>query len=72
MSEIIFLVEPDPEGGYTAKALGYSIFTEADTWDEIETAIQDAITCHFEEDERPPGKPAAICASRHNKMVNTT
>jgi hypothetical protein len=53
MSEIIFLVEPDPEGGYTAQALGYSIFTEADTWDELKLAVQDAIRCHFLEDERP-------------------
>lgn len=52
MNEIIFLVEPDPEGGYTAQALGYSIFTEADTWDELKIAVQDAVRCHLEEDER--------------------
>jgi hypothetical protein len=53
MSEIIFLVEPDPEGGYIAQALGHSIFTEADTWDELKMAVQDAVRCHFEEDELP-------------------
>jgi predicted RNase H-like HicB family nuclease len=53
VNEVIFLVEPDPEGGYTARALGYSIFTEADTLDELRVAVQDAIRCHFEEDERP-------------------
>ncbi len=54
MSEIIFLVEPAPEGGYTAQALGgYSIFTEADTWDELKAAAQDAVRCHFGEEERP-------------------
>jgi len=53
MSEIIFLVEPAPESGYTAKALGYSIFTEADTWDELKIAVQDAVRCHFDEEERP-------------------
>jgi hypothetical protein len=53
MNEIIFLVEPDSEGGYTAQALGHSIFTEADTWDELVLAVQDAVRCHFEEDERP-------------------
>ncbi|OGO40061.1 MAG: 2-oxoisovalerate dehydrogenase [Chloroflexi bacterium RBG_16_56_8] len=52
-SEIIFLVEQAPEGGYSAKALGYSIFTDADTWDELKTAVQDAVRCHFEENERP-------------------
>ena len=53
LKEIIFLVEEAPEGGYTAHALGYSIFSEADSWDELKEAIQDAVRCHFEEDERP-------------------
>jgi hypothetical protein len=49
MAEIVFLVEEAPEGGFTAKALGYSIYTEADTWNDLKVAIQDALTCHFEE-----------------------
>lgn len=53
IKEIIFLVEEAPEGGYIARALGYSIFTEADTWDELKEATQDAVRCHFEGDERP-------------------
>jgi len=44
--EIIFLVEEAPEGGYVAQALGHSIFTEADTWDELRAAVQDAVQCH--------------------------
>ena len=51
--EIIFLVEDAPEGGYTAQALGHSIFTEADTWAELKQAVKDAIRCHFDEDEQP-------------------
>ena len=46
--EIIFLVEEDVEGGYTARALGYSIFTQGDTIDELKENIKDAIKCHFE------------------------
>jgi hypothetical protein len=53
MAEIVFLVEEAPEGGFTAKALGYSIYTEADTWNELKAAIQDALTCHFEEGQKP-------------------
>ncbi len=53
MNEIIFLVEESPEGGYIARALGYSIFTEADTWDELKEAVQDAVRCHFEEGQHP-------------------
>jgi hypothetical protein len=51
--EIIFLVEEAPEGGYTARALGYPIFTEADTWDELKQAIRDAVQCHFDEADQP-------------------
>ena len=53
MKEIIFLVEQAPEGGYTAQALGYSIYTEADTWEELKVAVHDAALCHFEEHARP-------------------
>jgi hypothetical protein len=53
VSEVIFLIEDAPEGGYTARALGYSIYTQADTWDELKLAIQDAIICHFDEQQRP-------------------
>ena len=53
MAEMVFLVEEAPEGGFTAKALGYSIYTEADTWNELKAAIQDALACHFEEGQRP-------------------
>lgn len=49
MNEIIFLVEEALEGGYTARALGESIFTEADTWEELKVAVQDAVLCHFDE-----------------------
>lgn len=51
--EIIFLVEEAPEGGYQARALGYSIFTEADTFEELKGMVQDAVQCHFETDEMP-------------------
>lgn len=46
--EIIFLVEEEAEGGYTAAALGHPIFTEAESLDKLKTMIQDAVNCHFE------------------------
>lgn len=54
IKEIIFLVEEDPEGGYTAKALGESIFTEADSLEEIKENIKNAISCHFDNEEDLP------------------
>jgi len=53
MDEIIFVVEESPEGGYEARALGHSIFTEADTLEELREAVRDAVSCHFEEGDRP-------------------
>jgi hypothetical protein len=51
--ELIFVIEEAPEGGFIAQALGHSIYTEADTWDELKTAVQDAVACHFDEELRP-------------------
>ena len=51
--EIIFLVEESAEGGYEAKALGYSIYTEGENLEELKGAIKDAVKCHFEEKEMP-------------------
>ena len=53
VKEIIFLVEEAPEGGFAARALGYSIFTEADSWEELRGAVRDAVACHFEGDQQP-------------------
>ncbi len=53
MMEIIFLVEEAAEGGFTARALGESIFTEADDWGELQAAVRDAVRCHFDESSRP-------------------
>ena len=53
MTEIVFVVEQAPEGGYTARALGESIFTEADTEAELRIAVQDAVQCHFDESTSP-------------------
>ena len=47
-TEIIFSVQESPEGGYEARALGFSIYTQADTLDELRTMVQDAVRCHFE------------------------
>jgi len=51
--EVLFLVEDADEGGYVARALGYSIFTEADSWEELKQAIRDAVQCHFDEGQQP-------------------
>ena len=47
--EIIFEVREADEGGFTARALGHSIFTEAETWDELRANVLEAAALHFED-----------------------
>ena len=53
MNEVIFLVEEAAEGGYTARALSTSIFTEADDIPSLEAQVRDAVHCHFDEADMP-------------------
>ena len=53
MNEIIFLVDGSPEGGYQARALGESVFTEADDLQSLHDQVRDAVQCHFEDDHAP-------------------
>jgi hypothetical protein len=48
MTEVVFVVEEAPEGGYVARALGTSIVTEADDLPQLRVAVRDAVHCHFE------------------------
>jgi hypothetical protein len=55
LTELVFQVEEDPEGGLVARAVGASIFTEADTIEELRANIRDAVLCHFDTaQDRPP------------------
>jgi hypothetical protein len=51
-SEIIFSVHDSPEG-YEARALGYAIFTQADTMEELKAMVRDAVRCHFDDNTAP-------------------
>jgi hypothetical protein len=53
MGEIIFVVEEAPEGGFSARALGESIFTQGATMDELRERVRDAVRCHFDEGAQP-------------------
>ena len=54
MDELIFLVEEDTDGGFTAKALGENIFTQGETMNELKEMIKDAVECHFDTPEQMP------------------
>jgi hypothetical protein len=46
-SEIHFVVEEAPEGGYIARAVNEGIFTEADDIPVLHARVRDAVRCHF-------------------------
>jgi len=53
MNEIMFVVEEAPEGGLIARALGESIYTEADDIESLHQQVRDAVRCHFDEGKAP-------------------
>lgn len=53
MNEILFLIEEAHEGGFLARAMGQSIFTEADDIESLHRQIRDAVRCHFDEGTGP-------------------
>ena len=54
MTEIVFVVEEDADGGLTARAIGESIFTQAEDMDRLKDKVRDAVRCHFpDENSRP-------------------
>jgi len=48
-----FEVQESPEGGFEARALGHAIFTQGETMAELRSMVQDAVRCHFEDEDRP-------------------
>ena len=53
MDELIFVVDSAPEGGFTARALGESIFTEAEDLPGLREQVRDAVRCHFSNGDGP-------------------
>ena len=47
------MVEEAPEGGFPARALGATIFTEADSMEDLRKQVVDAVQCHFEPGKAP-------------------
>ena len=52
-AEIIFEVTEAVEGGYDARALGHSIFTQGDDWADLKEMVREAVLCHFDDDALP-------------------
>jgi predicted RNase H-like HicB family nuclease len=53
MKELIFNVTQDEDGGYVAVAVGETIVTQGDTWEELCYMVADATKGYFY-DSTPP------------------
>lgn len=53
MNEIIFEITEDASGGFSAEAIGESIFTQAESWDELKANVKEAVQA-FYFDSTPP------------------
>ena len=47
---IVFSVRESPEGGYEARALGFPIFTQGESMEDLRAMLEDAVRCHFDND----------------------
>ena len=55
MSEIVFEVTQEADGGYCAECLTESIFTQADTWPALRDNVREAVQAfYFDQPERMP------------------
>ncbi|MGA8087699.1 MAG: 2-phospho-L-lactate guanylyltransferase [Terracidiphilus sp.] len=53
MKELVFEVVQEADGGYTAEAIGESIFTQANSWEELRLHVKEAVQA-FYFDSAPP------------------
>ena len=53
MSEIIFEITQDMDGGFTAECLTEAIFTQADTWEHLREEVKDAVEGYFFDQPKP-------------------
>lgn len=54
MSELVFEVTQEADGGFTAECLSEAIFTQGDSWDELRHNVREAVEA-FYFDRSAPG-----------------
>lgn len=72
MNEIWFMVKRTPEGGYTARSFGASIFTESADYDSPREQVRDAVLCHFERDGATSHSPVCRLRRGNRDMSQVT
>jgi predicted RNase H-like HicB family nuclease len=54
MNELVFEVTQEFDGGFVAEALGESIVTQADTWEELRANVREAVKAFYFDRPAPP------------------
>ena len=68
-AEIVFQVRESPEVGYSARAVGYNIFTQGDDWENLKYMLRDAVLCHFEDGEAPQAIRVHLPPARQRSIL---
>jgi hypothetical protein len=53
MKELVFEIAQEADGGFTAEALGESIFTQADNWEELKNNVREAVQAFYFDSTTP-------------------
>ncbi len=53
--EIVFSVTQEEDGGYVAECLSHDIFTQADSWEQLRSNVQEAVSAFFFDQPKPAG-----------------
>jgi len=54
MSEIVFEVTQESDGGLVGECLSEGIFTQADNWDELRRNVKEAAAAYYFDRPQPP------------------
>ena len=56
MSELVFEVTQEDDGGFCAECLSESIFTQGDTWEALRKNVVEAVRAYFFDHAQAPGR----------------
>jgi predicted RNase H-like HicB family nuclease len=53
MSELVFEVTQEADGGFVAECLTEAIFTQGDTWEELRGNVREAVEAYYFDSPTP-------------------
>lgn len=54
MSDLVFEITQEADGGFVAECLTEAIFTQADTWEELRKNVKDATAAYYFDSKEKP------------------